>query len=410
LIPFLLLVVITLICGLSLYLYPPNIPLKIKMMFLGIAFSLAFGGLFLVDIFSYWLSVAVVLAFAFVASYLAEKKMDFAFINGTGNETLIFLEKPADVIDQPEAEFAAAELEAAVTQDEPLVAENPIFDNEIVDLEEVIELEEIEIKEIETDDITNIEQEELLQEELNPVIVELTDDEFAFLSESREISEEETIEDSDLMDMEDEEIFLQRTAFLDELEELDKRSHQPDLIEEVSSELKQQETAESVIEEELVLDADLLVLPENVDLEREESSEEAEIVELATEDNLVFSLVTEEETIFVEEKVEVVENMISYPDMDSEVQEMLVNTLASYQQMGDVESYEIMMHSILDQSLSDKDFYLFSKLLLEFYASESQVEKMKGIMDGMNARLHKYPVITEEIDRYKDSVQVKENN
>jgi hypothetical protein len=490
LISFIILLLFTLIVSPVLYFYPPNIPLKLKMTLLGIAFLLALGGLFVFDILSYWLSVAAIVAIAFIASYLAEKRLDLIDTNGEKTEIILSFSDEVQSDDLKKEDTyqydmdSELDVESAVTLEElpveaeihELPIEAEVFNEQEIEdlnLEKVEELEVMQELEIEVVDPQELEPEVLneanetleIQEEISP-IVDLTEEEFAFLTDGREIILEEGIDSTVPTDINDEEIIIQRSAMLDELEELeettavveenpseiqdveDKEEVEPEIaeiqLEEATlfPETHQIDETEAIADESLVLHEEMLqeidmdeleVISEEEELgafmevsgqtevldhantisvEQEETLVEndhaEQLVEEAEEEvtHTPYELSTDEEAL---ENEVVVEEVISVEqkDMDVDVQDMLLNTLTFYQAQGDTASYEDMLQSILTQLLSNKDFYLFSKLLLESYMAGNNIEKSLSMLDKMRERLDSYPVIMEEIDRYAGSLNVE---
>ncbi|MED1862418.1 hypothetical protein P4V41_02930 [Fictibacillus nanhaiensis] len=500
-ISFIILLLFTLIVSPVLYFYPPNIPLKLKMTLLGIAFLLALGGLFVFDILSYWLSVAAIVAIAFIASYLAEKRLDLIDTNGEKTEIILSFSDDVELADPKREDIltsdmnSAQDVESAVTLEElPVEKEIPELHREAealneqaiedFNLEKVEELEVLQELKIEVIEPEEVEPEVLLEaneiEEIQEVIApigDLTEEEFAFLSEGREIILEEGIDSSNPTDINDEEMIIQRSALLDELEELEETTavvensseihcveeeEELEAFEDSKAEEVEQEIAEIQLEEatlipdthpidetkvtndeSLVLHEEMLkeidmdeleviskeeldtvmVVSEQTEVlddtnkisaEEEEALDEEDhakplVVEAEHHEEVILEsneLLTNEEAL--EDEV-VIEEVISVEqkDMDVDVQDMLLNTLTFYQVQADTESYEDMLQSILTQALSNKDFYLFSKFLLESYMARNNIEKSQSMLDKMRERLDSYPVIMEEIDRYAGSLNVK---
>ncbi|MDM5315093.1 hypothetical protein QUF49_03740 [Fictibacillus sp. b24] len=472
------------IAGTVLYFYPPNIPLKFKMTLLGLAFLLALGGLFILDHLSYGLALAAILGIAFVISYVTEKRMNLVTVAAGGKITEELVSSKSEVkLDDSKVNVGALGSEIAVTIDEVPVSEEIEMKQEVtsenLNVEvipelnstepiDVIELLDMELEEfiIEETEIAEIEVAEPAQElELKNQLAELTDDEFAFLTETREISEEEVTDLPVATDIEDVDIFLQRSALLEELDE--EETHEElsqeekivlleevvEMVDEVPHTDEEEEvyipalstpayaeeviTAEEIvteteeipvteeihfIEEPINLEEILMKDPEHVNttpdqieaiveeivianvIEEVEEIDAAEFSEATVEEQGADTFETETDNQVVEEtKFEP-----AIPDMNAEVQDMLLNTLFSYQNQGDYASYQVMAETILNQPLSDKDYYLFGKLLLDSYAESNEFTRVRDLLEVMEARLQSYPVIAEELERYKDIFLVKQ--
>jgi hypothetical protein len=501
--------VFTLVISPLLYFYPPNIPLKLKMTLLGIAFLLALGGLFVLDILSYWLSVAAMVAIAFIASYIAEKRM--SVLDGNGEKTEIILsfsdEESESVKDagKEEQQDEPANLESAVSLDEIPVLETSeeISKKQEATLEVIEELALLEIESLKTDEINEEDSEALPINDKNQIdlietaqtdsseiesLPELTEDEFAFLSEGREFEEKEPFKTPVVSDINDEELISQRSIILDELEELEDLSlHEETLeaeqelvgeplsnIEEISLielDEKVEEAEETPEVEDMLVDAEpqedeVPLSEEPIDaIEQLEDIESADSKALVSKEEQTNEASTEEmESILIpddmvpqneevpvipesfqmppqedhhesageseveaesqhdteddtnEEQVTTVDHIETndaaaeetepvrsvQPNMDPDMQDMLLTTLTSYEHQGDTDSYNAMLQTILNQTLSDQDYYLFSKLLLESYFSMGDAENSKLLLTSMKARLSEYPIIAEELESFLD--------
>lgn len=421
---------------------------------LGLAFLLALGGLFILDHLSYGLALAAILSIAFVASYLAEKRLDILATAGHQTEIVLSFsgeelvpEKSEKALDNSETNGGVIDLESAVTLDElPILeeidqpqqtTEKPVVEtiNEINKMKsQDAEILDIEIEELIIEDERKLEIIEPLQElDLKHQLTELTDDEFAFLTETRELTEEVVTDLPEATDIPNEDIFLQRSALLEELDEPSVVSEEvfvPELIDEVSSEesMKTELYNETLISndeppatEEVHLVDEPISIEESspVDkseqvksiLEEVEVTDTADVIEELEEideaevlkEELKEVQISEEfETEVREHEVEEVKAVSYVPDMDGDVQDMLLSTLVSYQEQGDHESYQVMAATVLNQSLSDKDYYLFSKLLLDSYAVSNEFTRFSNLLDAMETRLQSYPIISEELQKYKD--------
>jgi hypothetical protein len=460
----------------ALYLFPSVLSMRFKLVLVGITFLIALSGLLTLEILSYWSSIAAMIAIAFTVSYISEKRLFVLIGSGEKNEiNLSFSDGESGSYkeaEKQEQQDNPVNTEIAVSLDEISIKEEPHQitpiqqDNEESDL---LEIESLEIGEIKDEDsvtvsIKNDDQVDLMETRTSEleILPELTEDEFAFLSESREFEGEESIETPVVSDINDEELISQRTIILDELEELEDLSlHEGtleaelELVEEseeapevedmlVDAELqenevpltegtteanehleaiepadsealvsKEEQTNEASTEEMVsILVPDDLVpqneeepgIPESTQMppqeEHHESAGESEVEAESqhdTEDDTNEEPVTIETNDAAAEETESVKSV--QPHMDPDLQDMLLTTLTSYEHQGDTDSYNDMLQSILNQTLSDQDYYLFSKLLLEHYLSVGDTENSKLLLTSMKARLSEYPIIAEELEK-----------
>lgn len=438
------------------------------MTILGLAFLLALGGLFILNNLSFGLALTAMMSIAFIASYIAAKKFNLVSAS-TGQSDIVFSFSQNEIapekyvqenlIEQDEHAAAIEELvmsseldnKIKVFEEGSLITEDlqALDPNELLDLDidEIIAEEEkmsidivLPVEELETEDILS----------------ESIEDEFEFLKETREISDEELTNMPIATDIENEEILLQRASLLEEISETDtivetpenieilsldeiiepteELSHDKNFIsednesstesileellevedtEELLTTIEETNTEEAHIMEEPIIEVEITLeepieveseietpleeLPETVESVEEISSFEVqdEFLVLDTEEVVVAEI--EEVEAYISESVE-----ISTPDMNVELQDMFLSTLRSYEETGDHSSYQEMLVTLLNQKLSDKDFYLFSKLLLDSYMTSSDLSSSNRLIETMEEKLSHYPVIVEELQRYKE--------
>jgi hypothetical protein len=401
---FIVLTVFTILISMLLYFYPSSIPVKTKMIYLGMAFLLAAGGLVALDIFSYWITLALLISVNFIASYFLEKKMAVigSVIEKAGIipsfEKITFIETKEmldDTIKTVGMEHAAAvkEIEIAAVSPERLE-----------DLENVTRLEEL-------NDISDAED---TLHSTEPIEFAIEDD-FAFLDKEREQLVEDATDSIVPEETSIEEIHIKREGWLcklEELEELDFLSEKEEHIN-LSNESPLLEAGEQEISEEMeTILSDINAEAEIQETEHAEKTtdegsvipvelveEMAALEEIAVLDgslNSVMEEKTDEAAVQAEEEIPIVQE-----DLDFAVQDMLLNTLKYYQEQSDHDSYHAMLESVLSQNLSDKDFYLFSKLLLESYFQLGNNVKLDTLVGKMNERLSVYLVIAEEIKQFQ---------
>jgi hypothetical protein len=458
------------------------------MTILGTSFLLALGGLFLLDVMTYWITIAAMTGIAFVAAYLAEKRMNLVEVNGEKTEIVLSFN------DESPADPAAAKIdEENSIEDEQVILLEDIPAPEVLEtieephnaaLEEIVLIEAIPIEEeltnqkVQTENFDeeieekpeqiskNEQDSEIVRTEANIPLEEITDEEFSFLVDGREIIEEELQEQPEAAEDKDEEVLMQRALWLDELEGQDEEIVLENTI--ATEEAKQDDTElvdletdaepalmdfindEALIEEDEMTASDLkedlaeLSLEDIQDIqqgfetETEPAEEDLEVndeefthqpnslddeiqpvenVEIDPEETgdnpISVSFIEELEEViephsnFVVEKLNDVEvdfyeeqSPVVHDDMEFAVQDMLLNTLEHYQNQGDDESYTAMLESLLHQNLSDKDYYIFSKLLVDYYISSGDNDDFYHLLEKMKEKLHDYPLVIEEINQY----------
>ena len=440
-------------------------------MLLGLAFLLALGGLFLLDNLSFGFALTAIMSIAFIMSYIAAKKMNLVSVS-TGQPNLVFsFSNNEKGIENKVQESLIEQHEHAAAIEEPLMSSE--LDNEIKVFEEgsliaenLQSLDPIELLDLDIDEIIAEEEKMSIdivlpveKMETEDILSESIEDEFEFLKETREISDEELTNVPIATDIENEEILLQRASLLEDLGETNTIVETPENIEilsleeiiEPTEELSHdknfnsednESSAESMLEELLeVEDTEELLtaieetnteeahimeepiievkntLEEPIRVESEietpleelpetvESVEEIESFEEQDEVQVTYTEEVEETEVevVVAEIASINESVeISTPDMNAELQDMFLSTLHSYEETGDHSSYQEMIATLLHQKLSDKDFYLFSKLLLDSYVTSSDLSNVNPLIVSMEEKLSHYPVIVEELQRYKE--------
>lgn len=434
------------------------------MTLLGLAFLLALGGLFLLDNLSFVFALTAIMSIAFVMSYIAAKKMNLVSVS-TGQPNLVFsFSENEKGIENKVQESLVEQHEQAAAIEEPLMSS--ALDNEIKVFEEgslidLQALDPIELLDLDIDEIIAEEEKTSIDivlpvEELETedILSESIEDEFEFLKETREMPDEELTNLPIATDIENEEILLQRASLLKDLGETDTIEETPGVIdlsleavyepiEELSHDKNfisedNESSTEAMLEELLVIEytEELLTAIEETNTEEAHNMEEPIIeVEITLEEPI--RVESENETP-LEEEVEIVESVeenpsfveqgefpvsdtkevvaeikeveasinetveMSTPEMNVELQDMFLSTLHSYEEKGDHHSYQEMLVTLVNQKLSDKDFYLFSKLLLDSYVTSSHLSSINPLIESMEEKLSHYPVILEELQRYKE--------
>lgn len=464
------LLVITLFVGSLLYFYPPNVSLPLKMTLLGLAFLLALGGLFLLDSLSFGFALTAIMSIAFIMSYIAAKKMNLVSVS-TGQSNLVFsFSENENGIENKVQENLIEQDEQAAAIEEPVMSneldnEIKVFEEGSLITEDLQALDPIELLDLDIDEIIAEEEKKNIDNvlpveelETEDILSESIEDEFEFLKETREISDEELTNLPIATDIENEEILLQRASLLEDLGETDTIVETAESIEILSIEEiieptevlsydknfiseDNESSTEAMLEEILVIEdtEELLTAIEETNTEEAHIIEEPIIeVEITPEEPIQVESEIETHLKEVVEKVELVEENpsfvkqdefplsdteeleevvaeieeveasynetveISTPDMNVELQDMFLSTLHSYEESGDHSSYQEMLVTLVNQKLSDKDFYLFSKLLLDSYVTSSDLSSVNPLIESMEEKLSHYPVIVEELQRYKE--------
>lgn len=66
---------------------------------------------------------------------------------------------------------------------------------------------------------------------------------------------------------------------------------------------------------------------------------------------------------------------------------------------------ERLLERVADPSLSDEDYYLFASLLRDFYLEQGNTGKLDILLDGLERRYAKNPVIVEEVKMYRTALR-----
>ncbi|MFC0187364.1 hypothetical protein ACFFJY_03645 [Fictibacillus aquaticus] len=454
-----------------LFFLPTAMSIKNKMILLAVSLILASAGLFAADLLSYWTAALAIVGLAFIAAYLAEKRMpasaealsaskesavsewddslyDFRDNTSTDRSLELSEEEPVaeDILEAEEV--IAAELIAEPKQVEE---EIEVITEEIADNAEQIEEAPVDL---EMENLL-IAEETLLAQTEEPASPDLLEDDLEFLLENREQldAEEETIqhETSELAENRDwlEEIEdlnqpvhleqqmevnepgtlqaeemqeLEEIAELEVIQEMEELEENLEPLEKLPAASVEGNTAEEQVEaekvsesiqtEEVIELAPVEWISEDIELEEitEQPAAEESITE-GTEEPMkeeleeLTSELTEEELPAVEPMMEDEPSLIdseehSQPDMDTSVREMLLETLEHYQKQGDEASRHEMLSSILAQPLSDMDYYIFSRQLVESGLVREDYRGTETVLESMRTRLADYIIIQEEINDY----------
>jgi hypothetical protein len=189
-----------------MYVIPLRLSTKEKLLLSGLAFVLAFGGLFTLNILSYWTSVGSMVCLAFIAAYIVEKRMSYLESKVKEMKSREAFTKKRSIYEKAANYEQGASVEEAVIETE-ILEEIPIHS-----LDEEFPLKEVK-DEAESDEHL------FLKKDVGDLEVLGPEEDFAFLDEGRNIlSEYETLslEAVELV----EEPFVDRSMLFDEIEEM----------------------------------------------------------------------------------------------------------------------------------------------------------------------------------------------
>lgn len=367
---------------------------------MGISFVLAIGGMVTIDYFSYWMSVAIILCLAFTAAYVSEKWIPIPTTNAR-DEFASALHTIQPLFSRDDNRMEQLEVEEVLdpTLEETLQNKEELNDEIPIQIEDSFSLEDVWVDDLEVTSVDLVledvsEEEVVVEDDLLLSLEELQkqEDEFEFL----EINRSDLIDlDSDQnMELETiDEMILERAELF---EELDETELETELEKELEIELAVAEVEEIEREEDSVKELEEI---EHLDI----SEITLEDVENSVDKELVISEVepiNDIEIIIEPEITSEVLNVDSPLDMDFAVQDMLLHTLSHYRVQQDFDSYHSMLLTILEEPLSNKDYYLFAKLLVESFLATNYATGAKAILQGMGERLSDYPIIQEEVKHY----------
>ncbi|KDE46462.1 hypothetical protein DI43_13790 [Geobacillus sp. CAMR12739] len=66
------------------------------------------------------------------------------------------------------------------------------------------------------------------------------------------------------------------------------------------------------------------------------------------------------------------------------------------------DAYEQCLHQCLQAPLSDRDYYVFARLLLEHYALEQNGQQLRAWVDQLERRFSNYPAIAAELALWRE--------
>ncbi len=383
---------------------PINLSKREKFILIGISFVLAIGGMFTIDYLSYWISIAIILCLAFTAAYVSEKWVPNLSTNAREEfASALHTIQPLFSRDDNRMEQLEVEEVLAPTLEETVQDKEELNDEIPIQLEDSFSLEDVWVDDLEVTSVDLVledvsEEEVVVEDDLLLSLEELQkqEDEFEFLEINRsELIDLNSEENSEFETID--EMILERAELF---EELDETELETELETEREIELGEAAVDEIEREEDSVMELEEI---EHLDI----SDITLEVVENSIEKELVISKVepiNDIEIIIESEIISEELNVVSPLDMDFAVQDMLLHTLSHYQEKQDFDSYHSMLLAILEEPLSNKDYYLFAKLLVESFLATNYAKGAKAILQSMGERLSDYPIIQEEIKHYLSSL------
>lgn len=203
---FIVLLTCTLLVISVMYVLPLRLSTKEKLLLSGLAFVLAIGGLFTLNLLSYWTSVGLMVCLAFIAAYIVEKRMSYL-------ESKVKEMKSRETFTKKRSIY-----EKAASYEQGASVEEVVIETEILEEISIHSLdEEFPLKEVK--DEAESDEHLFLKKDVGDLEVLGPEEDFAFLDEGRNIlSEYETLslEAVELV----EEPFVDRSMLFDEIEEM----------------------------------------------------------------------------------------------------------------------------------------------------------------------------------------------
>lgn len=215
-------------------------------------------------------------------------------------------------------------------------------------------------------------------------------------------------------DVESDETFewLEENERLDDLFEEEKFERTPDnSLEETTLPLEPDDFLEEEEAFERTLDNSLekTILPLELDdlLEEEalkrtsdNSMEETILLEPKLDDRFEEEIVPSErldELFEADEPIEQSSMSLNVVSMSSELMQMIIDELRFTREFVGKNEYEQRLLQCMQPSLSDHDYYVFARMLIEHYLFEKEYDKLSSWLIHLQERFSQYPVLLEEI-------------
>jgi hypothetical protein len=205
---YIILLACTLIVIPVLYFIPLGLSTKNKFLLTVLAFVLAFGGLFTLNLLSYWTSAGTMVCLAFIAAYIVEKRIPFLQAGAKEIKTKEVYVKSEPIYEKAIRVEQAASVEETVIEPE-ILEEISLHSLEEVEFPQI----EVEAEEKNEEDLFLIKDAVDLEELIHP------EEEFAFLDEEREILSEYEAPALEAIELVEEQL-VDRSMLFDEIEEM----------------------------------------------------------------------------------------------------------------------------------------------------------------------------------------------
>ncbi|MCL6585628.1 MAG: hypothetical protein K6T72_03785 [Anoxybacillus sp.] len=215
-------------------------------------------------------------------------------------------------------------------------------------------------------------------------------------------------------DVESDETFewLEENERLDDLFEEEKFERTPDnSLEETTLPLEpddfleeeeafERAAGDSLEETILPLELDDLLEEEALKRTSGNSMEETILLEPKLDDRFEEEIVPSEsldELLEADEPIEQSPMSSNIVSMSSELMQMIIDELRFTRQFVGKNEYEQRLLQCMQPSLSDHDYYVFARMLIEHYLFEKEYDKLSSWLIHLQERFSQYPVLLEEI-------------
>lgn len=170
-----------------------------------------------------------------------------------------------------------------------------------------------------------------------------------------------------------------------------------DLLEEEEFERAADDSQEETI---LPLEPDDLLEEEALKRTLDNSMEETILLEPKPDDRFEEEIVPSEpldELFEADEPSEQLPISLSVTSMPNELMQMIIDELHLTREFVGKNEYEQRLLQCMQPSLSDHDYYVFARMLIEHYLFEKEYDKLSSWLIHLQERFSQYPVLLEEI-------------
>jgi len=206
----------------------------------------------------------------------------------------------------------------------------------------------------------------------------------------------EWLEESERLDDHFEEETFERTPD-NSLEEMILPLEPDDFLEEEEIERAADNSLEETI---LPLELDDLLEEEALKRTSDNSMEETILLEPKLDDRFEEEIVPSErldELLEADEPIEQSPMSSNIVSMSSELMQMIIDELHFTREFVGKNEYEQRLLQCMQPSLSDHDYYVFARMLIEHYLFEKEYDKLSSWLIHLRERFSQYPVLLEEI-------------